>query len=459
MNRRIISIITAVVLVVVSLCFAVPRNTAKAATQAELQQQINELNGKISSYKSKLSSLESEKAENEEYLRTLKAQISAVEEKASNLQTQINALDNEIEGYNNQIKQLNNEISVIEDEIKATEAEIVETEDNIDGAKEGLSKQLKTAYIQGKESTLKILMGSDSLASFLTSLEMMKKASEAENKVINDFMDQVVKLKKAKDKLEKSKASLNEKKKEVEETKAIAVEKKEELTAKQAEYKATVAELEGDYSTINTYIAELDRNSALYKSYIANAQAEREKADSELDKVISQYYATSQRQGTTLHADNNPGGGGGGGGGASGPTGRSYPSSASWAWPLGSASCYISSGFGYRSASYSGNSFHGGIDIAGCNLQPIYASRAGTVITAVYGTTGYGRYVVIDHGDGFSTVYGHCSSLCVSAGQSVSKGQQIANVGSTGNSTGPHCHFEVRYNGEKQNPLNYVSKP
>ena len=99
------------------------------------------------------------------------------------------------------------------------------------------------------------------------------------------------------------------------------------------------------------------------------------------------------------------------------------------------------------------------ISASGVYGKPVYASRAGTVIAAVWGTTGYGRYVVIDHGDGFSTVYGHCSNLCVETGQQVSKGQQIANVGSTGNSTGPHLHFEVRYNGEKQNPANYVSKP
>ena len=87
---------------------------------------------------------------------------------------------------------------------------------------------------------------------------------------------------------------------------------------------------------------------------------------------------------------------------------------------------------------------------------PIYATRAGTVIAANYGTTGYGNYVIIDHGDGFTSLYGHCSTLAVSAGQQVSKGQHIANAGESGNADGAHLHFEIRYNGEKQNPLNYV---
>ena len=132
-----------------------------------------------------------------------------------------------------------------------------------------------------------------------------------------------------------------------------------------------------------------------------------------------------------------------------------------WFWPLGSFSCYISSGYGYRDASIGGNAFHGGIDITGSNVygQPIYATRGGTVAAAINGTTGYGKHVKLDHGDGFLTVYGHCSKLCVKEGQWVNQGQKIAEVGSTGNSTGPHLHFEVRYNNTKKNPFNYVSKP
>lgn len=444
-----------------SIAITNPWNTvAEAKTQSQLQSTISELNSQISSYKRKLKELESSKNKNKEYLETLKKQISATEDKAAQLELQIQKLDNEIVGYNNQIKQLKNEISVINEEIKLTQGEIAKTEGEIANAKDSLAHQLKIDYIQGKESTLKILMGSKSLAGFLTSLELMKKTSEAENNLINSFKKQVTKLKKAKTKLIDSKATVKEKKAKVEETRSLAITKKDELVTKQADYKKTVKDLEKNYSKAESYIADLDKNSAIYKSYIQSAEDERNKADAELDRVISQYYATSHRQETTLYADNVNTTRHSGGGNVAG-TVSSYPSSASWAWPLGGASCYISSGYGYRSASIGGNAFHGGIDITGGGIygKPIYASRAGTVVTAVYGTTGYGRYVVIDHGDGFTTVYGHCSNLCVSAGQTVSKGTQIAYVGSTGNSTGPHLHFEVRHNGVKQNPLSYVHKP
>ena len=110
----------------------------------------------------------------------------------------------------------------------------------------------------------------------------------------------------------------------------------------------------------------------------------------------------------------------------------------------------ITSKYGARSSG-----FHTGLDIAVPTGTPVYAAAAGTVVKAGwYG--GYGYLVVIDHGNGYQTYYAHNSSLCVSAGQSVSKGQNISYSGSTGNSTGPHLHFEVRINGATQNPQSYI---
>lgn len=98
---------------------------------------------------------------------------------------------------------------------------------------------------------------------------------------------------------------------------------------------------------------------------------------------------------------------------------------------------------------------HNGIDIGAKSGSPIFAAGAGKVIFAAYGS-GYGNYIVIDHGDKISTLYGHCSRLLVSAGQEVRQGQRIALVGSTGLSTGPHLHFEVRVNGKPVNPASYM---
>lgn len=140
----------------------------------------------------------------------------------------------------------------------------------------------------------------------------------------------------------------------------------------------------------------------------------------------------------------------------------SYTPSRSFIWPTSGANA-ISSRYGYRSASISGWSFHGGVDIVlgyGSSAGiPVIASASGTVVTAYSGWRGYGHTVVIDHGNGIKTRYAHMypGSITVRVGQKVYQGQQIGRIGSTGNSTGPHLHFEVLVGGNKVNPLPYIS--
>lgn len=114
----------------------------------------------------------------------------------------------------------------------------------------------------------------------------------------------------------------------------------------------------------------------------------------------------------------------------------------------------ITSEYGYRTSPTPG--FHYGIDIGMPNGTEICATKDGTVTSAVEGKTGYGYYIILDHGDGVETLYAHCSELLVEVGDEVTKGTVIAKVGSTGNSTGPHCHFEVRINGEQVDPSPYL---
>ena len=111
----------------------------------------------------------------------------------------------------------------------------------------------------------------------------------------------------------------------------------------------------------------------------------------------------------------------------------------------------ITSVYGRRSSG-----FHTGLDFAAATGTPIYASASGTVVLAGSQGNGYGKYVIIDHGNGYQTYYAHCSAIYVTAGQYVNQGENIAAVGSTGNSTGPHVHFEIRYNGNTLNPQNYI---
>lgn len=434
-SKRILSLLLAVLMI-----FTVAAAEVSAATKEELEQKIEQINGQIAANQNKLNELKNKKDSQKEYLETLESQIDAVEDKATNLQAQVSSIDSEIEKLDKQLTELAKEIKQTKKQIKKAEENIVTMEETIDNTSERMAEKLRASYMKGSESTLQILMGADSLASFMTRLEMMKRTSEKDKKDIEEFRDTVVSLKDTRKQLISDKKALDEKREERQESKDALVEKRAELKKKEKEYNSAVSQLENQYSEIDSYVKELDKSSAVYENYIKKLEAEKKAADAEIDRILKEYYANNSN---------------------SGSAGGSYDTSSSWAWPLGSASCYISSHYGYRDASISGWGFHGGTDITGGGIhgKPVYATKAGKVITAVTSNSGYGIYVLIDHGNGYSSLYAHMSARYVNTGDTVKKGQMIGRVGSTGNSTGPHLHFEIRYYGEKKNPMNYVKKP
>ncbi len=452
-EKKLISLALCLVIAVGAVSFEV-----FAKTKSELEEDIKKYDQQIKDAEGKLDELKEKKEKQEEYLEALEAQINVMKAKDTAIQTQVNAIDEDIAELNTKLRQLKSEISIIEEDIAETEKKIVKIENNITESSELLAQRLRAAYMQGEESDLKILMGADSLASFLTRLEMMKRTSERDKKIIEDFRDRVIELQAQKAELEESKNERDVKKTELDKKKEEATEKKKELKAKQEEQRAARAKLQSNYNEIEDLVAEIDKSSAAYKSYISKLEADKKAADAEIDKILKDYYATSNQQTTTLVSGGNanpsttkPSGGG------------SYNTNDSWAWPIGNRWCYISSKYGYRDPSISGWGFHGGIDLAGGNGAlhgaPVYATRAGRVISAVTSDSGYGIYVLIDHGDGYSSMYAHMSVRYVSAGDTVAKGQMIGRVGDTGNSTKAHLHFEIRYYGEKKDPLNYVKNP
>ena len=451
-EKRIISLLLCFVLALSAVSFQV-----FAKTKDELEADIEKYDEQIRDAEGKLGDLKKKKEKQEEYLKALEEQINIMKARDTAIQTQINAIDEEIAELTSKLRQLKTEISIIEEDIAETEKKIVKIEENIAESSELLAQRLRAAYMQGEESDLKILMGADSLATFLTRLELMKRTSERDKKIIEEFRDKVIELQTKKAELEESKNERDVKKTELDIKKEEATEKKSELKKKQKEQEAARAKLEANHLEIEKLLSEIDKSSAAYKSYIAKLEKEKKAADAEIDRILKEYYATSNQQTTTLV------GGGNANLSTTKPAGGGYNTSDSWAWPIGNRWCYISSGYGYRDPSVSGWGFHGGIDLAGGNGAlhgaPVYATRAGRVITAVTSDSGYGIYVLIDHGDGYSSLYAHMSVRYVSAGDTVAKGQMIGRVGDTGNSRGAHLHFEIRYYGEKKDPMNYVKNP
>ena len=201
---------------------------------------------------------------------------------------------------------------------------------------------------------------------------------------------------------------------------------------------AVISARTGDARAVrDRLVADRDTLAAarhLKESAIVDARASREEYLAEVDGLAAQSASLAA---AIRDAQ---------GGGAS-SSGAGVPSAAGLIWPVSGP---VTSGFGMR-----WGRMHEGIDIAASIGTPVHAAAAGTVIYASW-MTGYGNLVVVDHGNGLATAYAHASALLVHVGQPVAQGQTVSLVGSTGNSTGPHLHFEVRVNGVAVDPLLYL---
>ena len=222
------------------------------------------------------------------------------------------------------------------------------------------------------------------------------------------------------------------------ENREAAQAKLDEVSVSQANLSERQAELEKLYQDNSNVTSQLSQEITSARNKIESNKQAMIEADRELDANVNNGASNSGTSGGNSSGNTSTGGSSSGN--------SSYPNSSyGFIWPVPGYAHQITSGYGPR-----WGSFHYGIDISG------YAINGKDVTTVINGTTGYGKYVAITHDGGYQTVYAHCSALLVSVGQYVEQGQVIAKVGSTGNSTGPHLHFEVRVGGSKMNPMTYL---
>ena len=273
--------------------------------------------------------------------------------------------------------------------------------------------------MNGKNTYMDALF-SGGLANFVSNYESIKQIAEYDNNLMADVKN--------------TKAELESEKSKVETAKKDKETKNAELKKLKSEKETKVNSLTDEQKQIQAQMEEYDSQMKVLE--------QKEKAIAEVARKKAEQEKNNAKNNNNENSGNN--------GGSTTPTG-------SFQWPVPS-SHNITSNYGYRIHPISGTKkLHAGIDIGAAGGANIVAADAGTVILSSFGYNGgYGNYVIISHGNGITTRYAHCSNLYVSVGQSVSKGQTIAAVGSTGASTGNHCHFEVRIDGESKNPLNYL---
>lgn len=408
---------TKVLSIFLSLCFvftAFASASAFAADTSALKDKKSKIQSQIDAAESKIAGLSKEKKETEEYITELDKKIQLLQDKINLIQKEADDLQAGIDKVQAKIVETTNEIEKTQQEIDRKQAEF-------DKTYEEYCQRLRAMYISGSATNLEVLLTSSDISSILTRSQMIKSVSKQDSDILDSLMTQM-------EEIEKNKAELEEKNNELNKNKEKLVKDKKALTDNIATIAASKKELDSEVSECNALIKKLSSQTAEYQESIE----QNEEALAKVEREIQQAYANSSRGDGSIPSN--------GPGKSNGRLG--YPTS----------SRTISAGYpNYRSGRY-----HGGIDFRCPTGTPVYAAASGKVIVAKNLNYSYGHYLIIDHGNGLSTLYAHNSQLLVSVGQHVSKGQVIAKSGSTGNSTGPHCHFEVRVNGTRVNPLNYL---
>lgn len=353
----------------------------------------------ISDLEKEIAALENANKTLNNSLKNLSGQIENEEEKLEMYEKNIKNTEQQIVLYNKKIAIMQKDISVKQAELDAKEAEIKKNEDLF-------AQRVRAMYIAGSTSVLTTLLEARNFSDFLTRAELLKRISKSDQELINT-------LSKQRNEIAAVKAEMESQNHALQATKAQLDEKSKNLVILKQQSEATQAQLKARYER---YFAELDKN----KKKIDEQKAE-------LARIIAERS-----------------------GGGAAPEGQ-------FKWPVPSSS-RITSPFGWRTI-FGRKDFHTGIDIGAPSGTTIVAAHNGKVISVKYQNYGYGYNVIVDHGGGYVTLYAHCSRIDVKEGDVVARGQAIAAVGTTGNSTGNHLHFEVRVNGKQMNPMNYVRKP
>lgn len=292
----------------------------------------------------------------------------------------------------------------------------------------------------GGYNILTVLLSSGDFNEFLTALDDMEKIMTADRDLEDAYIE-------AREESERVKA-------EYEDVKADCEAKQEVLNAEKEMLDAQIAETEEDLAELED---QIDEAVTEYEGFLAAEEA----AAQEIAAMMAAYQRQKEEEAAARAAaiaQQAAQNGGGGGGGDGGLNAGAAVGTGSLGWPV-PCSTRITSRFGNRSDPFTGETrYHSGIDIDGYGNDgaPVVASDGGTVVTATY-NDGYGNYVIIDHGNGYQTLYAHMSGLAVGAGQTVSQGQTVGYLGATGRATGTHCHFEVFINGERTDPAQFFS--
>ena len=376
--------------------------------------------------KGKLSDLEDQKASVKAELDSLAGKVDEVAKTRAALQKEIKLTKEEITTVTAYIDRLQDQIDVKTTELDAAIKAL-------DSKKERFSETVRTTYEQGETSYLEVLLNASNFSDLLSRLEIVSAIMDDNKKIVAEYTA--------------AKEDIQQKRDELQATQDEQVQYQENLKYKAEELKSSEAQQKALQQSLQAYQKE--------------QKAEYERITSEMDTVSDQIAEQSRKEAAAAAAaaaaaKKKGGSSSSSSGSSAGNLSSATLTSGTLTWPLPGYT-NNSSAYGWRvHPIYGTRKFHKGEAIPAPTGTPIVAAASGTVTTAGW-VSGYGNYTVINHGGGVMTAYGRQSAIHVSVGQTVTAGQTIGLVGSTGNSTGPHLHFEVYVNGSTRNPMSYFN--
>lgn len=401
----------------------------EAASSSEIKKQITSLQNDRKDIKSQISDLQAKYKENTEEIADIVDQKNLIDQEIGLLHADIININEQISSYTVLIADKQEELDTATAHFKELNS--------------AYKERIRAMEEEGTLSYWDVLFKAKNFSDLLDRLNMVEEIAASDRRRLKELSEAADEVAAAQEELEGERAELEEAKQELDITQAVLDVKREEadgliqkLIAKGEEIEGLQEELEKEDEDLLKQIAQKEKeyNEAKHKEWLA-------------------YMATYTTVPPTTKAPTvNVGGGGNSGTGSTG--GGTTNTGSNWRVPC--SYTYVSSPFGLRKSPTAGAStYHQGVDLAAPKGTPIYASRGGTVTASTFSNSA-GYYVSINHGDGFSSIYMHMTNYIVSAGQSVSQGQCIGYVGSTGISTGNHLHFGIALNGAYVNPCSYV---
>lgn len=383
-------------------------------TASEMTVKATSLEESIKQKESAISQAQEDRKKLQSGLSDIKAMVAALEKSKSNLEDYVVELDGQLAELEEKIEDLKEQISLKEEEVAQAKADVEQAEEVAAQQYQDMKARLKYMYEHGSgDGYLEVLFAAGTFSDLLNQAVYIEKLSAYDKRKLLEYRQNVEYLNLCREVLEEEQEVLQEAREslqnEQDSVNTLIAEKEKEITAYQSDINnqsAAIAEYEAEIAEQNATIA------ALEKAVAADKAALEEQNKVKYDGGMFQhpcpgYTRISDDYGNRMH-----------------PTLKV-------------------------------EKFHNGVDFAAPSGTPILAAYDGKVVGAAYNSS-MGNYVMIDHGDGLYTIYMHASKLYVSNGQTVTKGEQIAAVGSTGRSTGPHLHFSVRLNGSYVSPWGYL---